>query len=97
VSDRALFLMMSAIYAVCSRVPDRLGVKPFCMPCSMKLLDARKEYRAFRRHIINTFNGMDSRVMGRNFHGSSALPFLFINRVHAFSHSFGALPDSQIS
>ena len=80
---RAL-LMMSAICAVCSRVPDRLGVKPFCMPCSMKLLDARKEYIAFRRQDVNTFNGMDSSVMGRKFDGSSVLPFLCINNSTGF-------------
>jgi hypothetical protein len=72
---RAL-LMMSAICAVCSRVPDRL-------PCSIKLLDARKEYIAFRRQDVNTFNSMDSSVMGRKFDGSSELPFLCINIVQA--------------
>jgi hypothetical protein len=93
---RAL-LMMSAICAVCSRVPDRLGVEPFCMPCSIKLLDARKEYIAFRRQDVNTFNGIDSSVMGRKFVGSSVLPFLCINIVQAFFHSFGTVPDSQTS
>ena len=37
---RAL-LMMFAICAVCSRVPERLGLNPFCMLCSMKLLAVR--------------------------------------------------------
>ena len=93
---RAL-LIMSAICAVCSRVPDRLGVKPFCMLCSTKLLDARKEYTAFRRQDVNTFKGMDSSVMGRKFEGSLLLPFLWISMVHALFHSVGTVPDSQIS
>ena len=66
---RAL-LIMSAICAVCSRVPDRLGVKPFCMLCSTKLLDARKEYTAFRRQDVNTFKGIWIRVLwGGNLKG----------------------------
>ena len=40
---RAL-LMMFAICAVCSRVPERLGLNPFCMLCSMKLLAVRYRY-----------------------------------------------------
>ena len=98
--DRCLIwasLMMSAICAVCSRVLDRLGVKSFCMLCSMKLLDARKEYIAFRRQDVNTFKGMDSSVIGQKFEGSLVLPFLWIKMVHAFFHSVGRFPDSQIS
>ena len=89
--------MMSAICAVCSRVPDRLGVKPFCMLCSMKLLDERKEYIAFRRQDVNTFKGMDSSVIGRKLEGSLVLPFLWIKMVHAFFHSVGTVPDCQVS
>jgi hypothetical protein len=88
--------MITAIYAVCSRVPDRLGMKPFCMPCSIKLLDAWKECIAFRRQDVNTFNGMDSSVMGRKFDGSSVLPFLCINIVQAFFHSFGTVPKAKL-
>jgi hypothetical protein len=70
---RAL-LMMSAICAVCSRVPG-LGVKPFCMPCSIKLLDARKKYIAFRRQDVNTCNGMDSSGMDGNLMGHQCCLF----------------------
>jgi hypothetical protein len=48
------------------------------MPCSIKLLDARKEYIAFRRQDVNTFNGMDSSVMGRKFDGSSVIIMIII-------------------
>jgi hypothetical protein len=48
---RALFLIL-AICAICSIVPDRFGVKPFCMLCSIKLLAVRKEYIALRRHDV---------------------------------------------
>ena len=56
---RALLIISAISCAVCSRVPDRLGVKPFCMFCSMKLLDMRKQYMAFQRHDVNTFKGTD--------------------------------------
>jgi hypothetical protein len=75
---------------------DRLGVKPFCMSCSIKLLDKRMEYIAFRRHDVNTFSGMDSSVMGRNFDGSSVLPFFCINIVQAFFHSLVRLDLGKV-
>ena len=89
---RAL-LIMSPIWAVCSRI----GVKPFCTLCSTKLLDARKEYTAFRRQDVNTFKGTDSSVMGRKFEGSLLLPFLWISMVHALFYSVGTVPGSLIS
>ena len=72
---RAL-LMMWAISAVCSNVPDKFGVNPFCIACSTKLFDTRKEYIELRRHEVNTFNGIDSSEMGRKLEGSLASPFL---------------------
>jgi hypothetical protein len=50
-------------------------VKPFCMPCSIKLLDARKKYIAFRRQDVNTFNGMDSSGMDGNLMGHQCCLF----------------------
>ena len=67
------------------------------MFCSMKLLDTRKEYIAFRRHDVNTFKGTDWSVMGRKFEGSLVSPFLWISMVHALFHSVGTVPDCQIS
>ena len=72
---RALFIIL-AICAVCSIVPDRFGVKPFCMLCSIKLLAERKEYIALRRHDVNTLSGIESSVIGRKFEGILVLPFL---------------------
>ena len=82
---------------MCSRVPDRLGVNPFCMLCSIKLLDVRNEYIAFRRQDVNTFKGTDSRVIGRKLEGSLVLPFLWISMVHALFHSVGTVPERQVS
>ena len=45
---RALLIML-AICAVCSKLPDRFGVNPFCILCSMKLLAVKKEYIALRK------------------------------------------------
>ena len=61
---RAL-LMMLDIWAVCSRVPDKPGVKPFWMLCSIRLFADRKENIALQRHDVNTLKGIDSRVIGQ--------------------------------
>jgi hypothetical protein len=45
---------------VCSRVPERLGVNPFCILCSIKLLAVRKEYMALRRQDVNTFSAWNA-------------------------------------
>ena len=82
---RALLIML-AICAVCSRVPDKLGVNPFCILCSIKLLAVRKEYIALRKQEVNTFSGMVSRVMGRKLDGILSSPFLWISIVQAFFH-----------
>ena len=65
---RALFIIL-AICAVCSIVPDRFGVKHFCMLCCIKLLAVRKKNIALRRHDVNTLSGIYSSVNGRKFEG----------------------------
>ena len=59
-SERCLLralLMIFAICAVCSSVPDMFGVKLICIFCSIWLLVVRKKYMALRRHEVNTFKG----------------------------------------
>ena len=62
----------------------------------MKLLETRKGYIALRMQDVNTFNGMDSSVMGRKFAGLLVSPLLWISMVQAFFHSAGKVRDSQI-
>ncbi len=97
-SDRCLIralLIMLAICAVCCRVPDRFGVNPFCILCSMNLLADRKEYIALRKQEVNTFNGMVSSVMGLKLEGILVSSFLWISIVQAFFHSEGMVPDTH--
>jgi hypothetical protein len=61
----------------------------------MKLLAVRKENMALRRYEVNTFKGMDSRVIGRKLEGSFVLPFLCISTEHAFFHSAGTDFEDQ--
>ena len=91
---RALLIML-AICAVCSRVPERLGVNPFYILCSIKLLAVRKEYMALRRQEVNTFSVMLSSVMGRKLDEVLGSPFLWISIVQAFFHSEGMVPDNH--
>jgi hypothetical protein len=52
-------------------------MKPFCISCSMSLLEARKEKVALRRHDVNTFKVIDSKVIGRTFEGLSPGDYLW--------------------
>jgi hypothetical protein len=99
-TERCLIRALLIMSAICA-VPDRLGVKPFCMLCSTKLLDARKECTAFRRQDVNTFKGMDSSVMGRKFEGSLLLLVLllllvFINHLIKIHIKFTYLENCNI-
>ena len=76
---------MLAICAVCSKVPERLGVKPFWMLCSIKLFHVRKEYIELRRHDVSTFKGTVSSVIGLKLEGLFASSFLWMRIVQAFS------------
>ena len=63
---------------MCSRVPNTLGVNPFWILCSIKLLVVKNEYITLRRQEVNTFNGIVSSVMGRKLDGILVSPFLWI-------------------
>ena len=82
----ALFIML-AICAVCSKVPERLGVKPFWMLCLIKQFETRKEYIELRRHDVRIFNGIVSSVIGRKLEGLFASSFLSMRIVQALFHS----------
>ena len=65
------------------------------MLCSIKQFETRKEYIELRRHDVNIFKGMVSRVIGRKLEGLSASSFLWMRIVQALFHSAGTDPDSQ--
>lgn len=68
-------LMILAICAMCSTVPERLSLNAFCISSSIGLLESRKEKMALRRHNVNTFKGINSKVKGRTFERLSVVPF----------------------
>ena len=74
---QALFIML-AICAVCSKAPERLGVKPFWMLCSIKLFEARKEYIELSRHDVSTFEDIVSSVISLKLEGLFA-SFFFMD------------------
>ena len=91
---QALFIML-AICAVCSKAPERLGIKPSWKLCSIKLFEARKEYIKLRRRNVSTFKGTVSSVISLKLEGLFASSFLWMRIVQAFFHSAGTDPDRQ--
>ena len=68
--------MIWAIREVSSRVPDKFGMKPFCISCSVKLLGHRKTKIMFPGGDVNMLGGTNSSVSGQKFAGSIVSPIL---------------------